>query len=207
MRSPCRAAGVLAAVVLLGTVAAGCAIPTQDRPSTIAPSRVPYRLLDPQLPTTSTTVPRLTSLVPVKIYLLSPNNQLTSVQRFVVSPAPLTAVLTSLVVGPTSSEAAAGTTTEIPNTVRVLSATTAGTIVTVNFNEAFADIAGDSTELAVSQVVSTVTAQNGLGTGVVFEIDGKRTSVPVASGAQVSGPVNFLQFVTPTTTTTTAAAT
>jgi len=201
-----RLGGVLAGGLLVGTVAAGCAIPTQNRPSTIAPSRVPYHLLDPEYPTTTTSVPRLTSLVPVKIYLLSPTSQLQAVQRFVVSPAPLTAVLSSLVVGPTSSEAAAGSTTDIPDTVRVLSVVTANDIVTVNFNDAFAEIAGDSTELAVAQVVFTVAAQNGLGTGVVFEIDGKRTSVPVASGAQVTGPVNFLQFVSSTTATTAAPA-
>jgi spore germination protein GerM len=199
---------LLAAVVpvaLAGLVAAGCAIPTQGRPSTISPRNVPFRLLSPRSPTTSTTQPPLTSLVPVKIYLISPSQQLDPVQRLILSPAPLTSVLSSLVVGPTSSEAASGTTTAIPSSVRVLSASTLGNIVTVNFNSAFAQITGAATEVAVSQVVATVALQNGLGTGVVFEIDGTRTAVPIASGAEVLGPVYALQFVTVPTTTTTVA--
>jgi spore germination protein GerM len=195
---------LLGALALAGLVVAGCAIPTQSRPSTIAPRNVPFRLLSPRSPTTSTTQPPLTSLVPVKIFLVSSSQQLQAVQRLILSPAPLTSVLASLVVGPTSSEAAAGTTTAIPSSVRVLSVSTFGGTVTVNFNSAFAQITGAATEQAVSQVVATVATQNGLGTGVVFEIEGVRTSVPTASGAEVLGPVYALQFVTVPTTTTTA---
>jgi hypothetical protein len=194
---------LLGALAVTGLLAAGCAIPTQARPSTIASRNVPFHLLNPRPPTTSTTQPALTSLVPVKIFLLSPTQQLDSVQRLILSPAPLTSVLASLVVGPTSSEAANGTTTAIPSSVRVLSVTTVNGIVTVNFNSAFAQITGADTELAVSQVVATVATQNGLGTGVIFEIGGVRTSVPIASGAEVLGPVYALQFVTVPTTTTT----
>jgi hypothetical protein len=196
---------LLGAVALAGLVAAGCAIPTQSRPSTIAPNHVPFRLLSPHSPTTSTTQPPLTSLVPVKIFLLNPTQQLTAVQRLILSPAPLTSVVASLVVGPTSSEASNGTSTAIPSSVRALSVSTVGNIVTVNFNSAFAEITGAATELAVSQVVTTVAAQNGLGTGVVFEISGVRTSVPIANGAEVFGPVYALQFANVPTTTTTVA--
>jgi Sporulation and spore germination len=199
-----RVLPLLGAVALAGLVAAGCAIPTQSRPSTIAPNHVPFSLLSPHSPTTSTTQPPLTSLVPVKIFLLDPTQQLTPVQRLIVSPAPLSSVLASLVVGPTSSEAANGTNTAIPSSVRVLSVSTEDNVVTVNFNSAFAEITGAATELAVSQVVATVVTQNGQGTGVVFEISGVRTSVPIASGAEVFGPVYALQFVTAPTTTTTA---
>ena len=60
---------------------------------------------------------------------------------------------------------------------------------------------GAATELAVSQVVFTVAAQNGAGTGVIFEIGGERTSVPVSSGAEVLGPVYALQFISEPSTT------
>jgi hypothetical protein len=49
--------------------------------------------------------------------------------------------------------------------------------------------------LAVAQVVATVAAESGPTTGVIFQIDGEQTSVPVASGAQVPGPVYLSQFV------------
>jgi spore germination protein GerM len=137
--------------------------------------------------------------------LLGANQQIEAVQRLIPSPAPLSSVIKSLVVGPTNSEAVAGITTAIPSSVEVLSVTTVGTTVTVNFNSAFADITGAATEIAVSQVVYTVAAQNGIGTGVIFEIGGIRTSVPVASGAEVLGPVNALEFVTAPSTPTTVA--
>ncbi len=75
----------------------------------------------------------------------------------------------------------------------VLSATTSGTVVTVNFNSAFGSIVGTATEEAVAQVVTTVANANGLGTGVIFQIEGARISVPIANGSQVPGPVNVLQ--------------
>ena len=35
----------------------------------------------------------------------------------------------------------------------------------------------------------------GVTTGVLFEIDGQRTSVPIANGSQVSTPVYLLDFL------------
>ena len=190
-----RRSGLVAALVLAGVVAAGCGIPTEKTPSAIAPSHVPFGLLSPHLPTTTTTQPRPSSLVPVKVFMLGKGGDLQSVQRVVVSPAPLTAVLSALLAGPTSSEAAAGITSTIPNNVRVLSASVQDNVVTVNFNSAFGQIPGTATELAVSQVMATVTAQVGLGAGVLFQIEGQHTSVPIADGATVPGPVFLLQYV------------
>jgi hypothetical protein len=197
----------LGAVLAVGLLAAGCAIPTQQRPSVIAANHVPFHLLQKHAPATTTTQPLLTSLVPVKIYLLGSFQQLDPVQRLVDSPAPLFSVIASLAVGPTDSESKRGITTAIPTSVRVISVTTQFDVVTVNFNAAFAQIAGGSTELAVSQVVGTVAAQDGADTGVIFKIDGQHTSVPIASGAEVLGPVYALQFVMPTTSTTTTTPT
>jgi hypothetical protein len=78
----------------------------------------------------------------------------------------------------------------------VLSATsTAPNVVTVNFNNAFGQITGTATEQAVAQVVATVANDTGAGTGVMFEIEGQHTSVPVANGSQVAGPVYLLDFL------------
>jgi spore germination protein GerM len=183
-------------VLLVAVLAAGCAIPTQSAPSTMAPSKVPFGLLDPHLPTTTTTQPKPTSLVPVKVFFLNGSNQLTGEPRVVAAPAPLTAVITSMLAGPTRTETGQGITTAIPSNVAVISteATEEG-IVTVNMNAAFDAITGNSIELAVGQIVATVTAQTGYETGVVFEVQGQRTSVPVANGAQVNGPVYILDFL------------
>jgi spore germination protein GerM len=185
----------VAALVLTAFALAGCAIPTQSSPSTMPPSKVPFGLLDPHLPTTTTTLPKPTSLVPVKVFFLNASNQLTAASRVVAAPAPLVDILTSMLGGPTKAETAQGIFTAIPSDVTVLSATTQGSIVTVNLNADFGDITGDSIELAVAQIVATVATENGYDTGVVFEIDGQRTSVPIASGAEVNAPVYLIEFL------------
>jgi spore germination protein GerM len=189
--------GVLGAAAVVALLGAGCSIPTQGSPVSIAPSKVPFGLLNPHPPTTTTTQPKPSSLVPVKVFFLNSNanNQLTPADRVVSSPAPLTAILGDLIVGPSAVEQNIGLTTAIPNDVAVLSATTTGSIVTVNFNGAFGAITGTATEEAVAQVVATVANANGFDTGVIFQIEGVRTSVPIANGSQVPGPVYIEQFL------------
>jgi len=115
-------------------------------------------------------------------------------------PASLTSILTAMLAGPTRNEEAQGITSAIPTDVDVLSVVTRGSVVTVNFNLEFGEITGANAELAVAQVVYTVATQDGLGTGVLFEIDGTPTPVLIASGEQVSQPVTVSQFVTTPTT-------
>ena len=184
----------LCAAIVGALLAAGCGIPTQQQPSAVSSSRVPPGLVSPNLPSTSTTQPRAS--VNVTIYLLGPTEGLVPRQRVVQIPAPLKSILTALFAGPDQSEAHLGIGTAIPTDVAVLSVTTQGSVVTVNLNEAFGEITGTNTELAVAQVVATVAAESGLTTGVIFQIDGEQTSVPVASGAQVPGPVYVSQFTT-----------
>lgn len=187
---------VVCAVVVAALILCGCAIPTQSQPSAIPSGHVPGGLLDHHLPTTTTTQPKPS--VQVKIYLLNANQRLVAVQRVVQIPAPLKSVVSSLLGGPSQSEEASKITTAIPSNVHVLSAdeSKASSLVTVNFNQAFGQITGTFTELAVAQVVATVVTQSRLlSTGVIFEISGQTISVPVASGAQVTGPVYLSQFL------------
>jgi spore germination protein GerM len=189
---------VAVVVGVVAVVAAGCSIPTQSGPSAIASPRVPFHLLDPHPPTTTTTQPRTASYVQVKVFYLNANSndQLQPVSRLVNAPAPLVSIINSLVAGPTSGESASGLTTAIPIDVTVLSAASTGpNVVTVNFSKAFLQITGTATEQAVAQVVATVATETGVGTGVVFEIEGQRTSVPVSNGSLVAGPVYLLDFL------------
>jgi hypothetical protein len=178
-------------------MAAGCAIPTQSAPSTVAPSKVPFDLLDPHPPTTTTTTqPKPSSFVSVQVFYLNPTNALTPVQRLVAPPAPLMAVLDALLQGPSSIDPA-GISTAIPSNVKVLSVSTQGGIVTVNMNAAFDAITGNSIEEAVAQIVATITVDVGNSPGVLFEIDGQRTSVPIANGSQsqLNAPVYLIEFL------------
>ncbi len=199
----CRAnrAGALGVVVLAALASAGCSIPTQGAPSAIPPSHVPFGLLDKHPPTTTTIPPRV--YVPVKVFFFGPTNELQPVERNVPTPAPLTAILAAMLAGPSRAEAAGGIATAIPNDVAVISATATATattgalVVTVNMNSAFGAITGNNAEEAVAQVVATVAAAYGPNTGVLFEIEGQRTSVPVANGSLESGPVYLLEFLGP----------
>ena len=190
-----------AALTLAGIVATSCSIPTQGSPSAIPNSKVPFHLLDPHLPTTTTTQPKLSSLVPVKVYFIDyTTQQLTAEPRVVTSPAPLASIITAMLAGPSSAESQ-NVYNAIPSDVTVLSATQTGNLVVVNMNTAFGQITGINAELAVAQIVATVaneigfSSNNGLGPGVILEIDGQRTSVPVATGSEVNGPVYLIQYL------------
>jgi spore germination protein GerM len=183
------------AVAALAVTATGCAIPTQSAPSTMPPSKVPFDLLNPHPPTsTTTTQPKPSSYVAVQVFFLNAASGLTPVQRFVAAPAPLNAVLNALLEGPSSSDPQ-GISTAIPSNVKVLSVSMQTGIVTVNMNAAFGAITGNSIEEAVGQIVATVVIDQGNNPGVLFEIDGQRTSVPIANGSQVSGPVYLIEFL------------
>ncbi len=184
-----------AALVVLGVVAAGCAIPTQGSPSVIASSKVPSHLLDPHPPTTTTTQPN--AFVPVKVYFLNTSDQFVPATRCVAPPAPLIAVVRALLGGVTKGETAAGHLHRDPERRHgVLGVSTQpGNVVTVNLNNAFGEITGPDSELAVAQIVWTVANEVGPTTGVIFEIEGQRTSVPIANGSLVAGPVYLLQFL------------
>jgi hypothetical protein len=185
------------ALAALAVVATSCAIPTQSAPSNMAPSKVPFGLLNPHPPTTTTTTPpKPSSYVSVQVFFLNPTNALTAAQRFVGAPAQLTAVLAALLAGPSSSDPQ-GISTAIPSNVRVLSVSPPGPIVTVNMNAAFGAITGNSIEEAVAQIVATISVDVGNNPGVLFEIDGQRTSVPIANGSQsqLNAPVYLIEFL------------
>ena len=188
-----RRVGLAVVAAMLCCALAGCAIPTQGSPQSIPASKVPPALLDPHPPTTTTTVPN--SFVQAEVYFLSASSQLQPEARLLPPPASLQSILSSLMTGPSQSEAASGLTTAIPDNVAVVSTTTQGNVVTVNMNSAFGQITGNNTELAVGQIVSTVAAAIGFGTGVMFQIEGQHTSVPIANGSQSSGPVYLWQVL------------
>ena len=90
-------AALLAVVALL---AGACAIPTQGAPVSIAPSRIPFNLRNPNLPTTTTTQPK--SYVAVKVFFVDQNTgQLQPTQRYLASgSASLTDISARCMSGP-----------------------------------------------------------------------------------------------------------
>ena len=67
--------------------------------------------------------------------------------------------------------------------------------MTVNINAAFGEITGNNTELAVARSSPPSPPRTGSAPGSLFEIDGQRTSVPIANGSQVNAPVYLFDFL------------
>ncbi len=179
----------LAAALALGA----CGIPTgAARP--IPRSDVPFRLLDPgSTPSTTAGPPAVGVAEPV--YLVAPDQQhLVALERDVPVPATLTEIVGALLEGPTSAEQADGITTFVSGNRTQVSTTLAGSVATLDFAVNPVQVVGPDQVLAVAQIVYTVTQQPGI-TQVLFQIAGQPVEVPVASGAQVPGPVNRFDYL------------
>ncbi len=183
----------LAALLVVLMCCAACGIPTGGSPTVIAKDRVPFNLLDPAPPTsTSSTVPH-TVTVPESIYLVSPNQHLIAVTRDIAVPASLNQVLGALLEGPTDAESAVGLQSFLTGSKTQVSASVSNGVATVDFTLNPVQVVGPNQTLAIAQVVFTATEQSGV-TGVVFEIDGQPIAVPTASGTQVEGPVDRTSY-------------
>jgi spore germination protein GerM len=128
--------------------------------------------------------------VPEVIYLVSTNQHVVAATRDVQFPANLSEILGALLDGPTATESAAGLQSFLTGTKA--SATVTGGVATVNFTKPI-QVVGPDLTLAIAQIVFTVTQQPGV-TGVVFQIAGQPIDVPIASGAQVPGPVDATSY-------------
>jgi hypothetical protein len=182
----------VALVAVVAVVVASCGIPTDAAPHAIPKSDVPFHLLSPPSPSTTTTLPPAVA-VPVDIFLVDPTQHVAAVLRDVALPATMTEIMGALLDGPTASESTAGIQSFLSAKASQVSATVAGGVATVDFDTNPVQVVGPDQVLAVAQVVFTATDQPGV-TGVLFEIDGSPVSVPIAGGVQVPGPVSRAQY-------------
>lgn len=189
-RAPARPARLALAAGALGALAAlgGCGVPVNSGPVALNRSHVPFDLLDPTSPTsTSTTVPSPVE-ASAQIFLVGPTGHLVPVTRYISVSAPdLVGVLSALVVGPTDAEAAAGLQSAVPTQTTLLGASIAGDLATVNLSGTFGQLVGTAQIQAVAQIVYTAAEFPGV-SRVAFELAGEPVDVPVASGQQVPVP-------------------
>jgi hypothetical protein len=188
---------LLLGLALTATVAlAGCGIPVDRSPSALPRKGVPFGLLQPSPPSSTTTSVASPVESPVHIFLLASSGHLVAVTRQVPTASEsLATVLGALVKGPTNTEAATGLASDVPSATVVLGADI-GTdeVATVNLGGTFGQLVGQAQIVAVAQIVFTAAALPGV-SGVSFELAGKAADVPVANGALV--PVaNPAQFAT-----------
>jgi hypothetical protein len=205
-RAPDRARvrGTVAVVlaVLIGGLLAGCGIPASSAPQAIAKSDVPFHLLDPSSPSTSTPFNAPAGVSEV-VYLVDSTLHLTPEHRIVAPPANLTQLVNLLLLGPTDQESANGVQSFLTgSTTQSSSGSNNGALVTLANGVATVDFAtnpvqvvgANQTLLAIAQVVFTVTQQPNVN-GVLFEIADQPIEVPIGpNGALVPGPVTRAQY-------------
>jgi len=182
---------VVALAALVGLSA--CGIPSDPQANQVESHNVPFHLLSPTIPTSTTTTTPAAAFVTESIYLLNPSGLAVARLRNVAVPATLSATIDALLAGPTTSEVVAGITTAIPLGVRVLSVTQAASTATINLNATFGLVSSSAETQAIGQLVLTATNQPGV-SAVSFEINGNPIAVPTASGAASNAPVTAADF-------------
>ena len=187
-----RLAGLALAAVSVLTAA--CGIPTGGAPTAINKTNVPFQLLNPgNRDTTGSTLPSAVT-VPESIFLVAPSQTVVAVRRDVPIPATLSQILGALLEGPTEAESSSGLQSFLSATKVQVTATVSGGVATVNFSSNPDQVVGPNQTLAIAQVVYTATEQPGIA-GVIIQIAGQPTSVPTASGADVSGAVTRFSYL------------
>ena len=182
-------------LVALGMAALGmaaCGIPTSNSARSVPDHQVPFHLLSPTIPSTTTTSRPAAAFVSEPIYAAR-GSQVVEVRRDVVVPAGLTDVLEALFAGPTAAETSQGLTSAIPTTVKVLATTTQGGRVTLDLSRDFGQITGPAEVTAIAQIVLTATRQPGV-EQVLFSIVGHPISVPTPNGVTTSQPVGAADY-------------
>lgn len=186
-----RRGGVAAAAAALAL--AGCAPATHDSARVVADDEVPFELLEPAAPatTTSSAVPSRTGT----IYLVDDEGLLVPATRQ-MARIDADSLLDELAAEPTESEVGRGLRTLLDSedeAALVLGVNVGRGVATVDLGPEFAELDGDSQLLALAQLVFTLTGQPGVGQ-VAFTIAGSPVDVPRADGTTTGDPVTADDF-------------
>ena len=181
---------VVASVLATG----GCGVPDDAQPRALEPESVPFSLLATSTTTTSPAMPppAMDDLVPV--YLVdNQSGQLVEVRRAVPAPPSVRRAVEELLQGPTEAELAAGLSSSIPSSTRLLGVEgpVAG-IVTIDLSD-LSGISGPGQRMALAQVVFTATGMPEV-ESVLFEFEGELSQAPNAAGRSTSEPLSREDF-------------
>lgn len=194
---------VVLLALLAGTVLlAGCGLSADGEPRAIAAENVPADLLDPNPPTTSTTLPGSTATVMVTVYLVvrqGDTTRLASVEREVATganAADRAADRITALLQPTSAEEQRlGLISSIPTDTVLLDISPGATDneLVVNLSGALFDVQGKELANAFAQLVWTVTERDGVRL-VRFKVDGEAYRAPNADGVEQQGAVSRADY-------------
>lgn len=131
-----------------------------------------------------------------RIYLLSPSGTddqalLRAVPRSdATSPEEL---LRSLIAGANSDETTTGLSSAVPSDLEILDATTVGTRLTIDINEALAELSGQGLRLALAQIVATSSEIDQV-RQVRLRVDGQNQSWPTGDGEVTDRPLTLYDY-------------
>jgi sporulation and spore germination protein len=179
-----RVARSVALVGLLSTLAA-CGVPTDSGPRDIPAKEIPFGLL------TTTTATRASIAGVKRTVFFIKDNRLAPVERDVSPPAALPQVLAVIAAGPSAPEAQRGLRTAL--TTKVASVRSSGGLATVTLSGSFVNSPIREQILALSQIVYTATAVDGIG-GVEIWLGGGLAEVPTAQGSLKRGALTRADY-------------
>lgn len=171
-----------AALAMVAALLVGCGVRSEDRAVLAKPGDVPYDLLTPAAPVTTSTAPGPTGpTTRVTLYFIQ-GGRMSPAERRVSSPVALDGLVQTLAFGPTEAEATVGLRTALLAADVVRSVVLAGGIATVDLSATFTEAVGGDQLLALTQIVFTLTERPGVGR-VGFTLEGSPVGVPRGDGA------------------------
>lgn len=154
-------------------------IPQSKGPVTVAKEKVPFGLLDKNIPGTNTSV----QFTHTPVYLVRAGRLVVS-SRVVTSPVQVTDAFSQLLLRLTSKESAAHLRTDIPSGLQVLQVSVLNGVARVNLAASISAFNLLENPVAVGQVVLTAQAA-GARSGVVFAIEGVTQDAMLLTGKTV----------------------
>ncbi len=185
----------LAMLLSLALTAGACGISNQSSPVVINHASLPPV-------SSSTSIKRSPTSVPVTLYFVNANNLLIPVTHS-SSYGGLTTSVQALLAGPNTQETEAGTTSAIPAGTKLLSIGFQGTVIELDFSSSLASVSGKEQVLAFAQIVATTTVSPGV-TAAQIAIKGQSVNAPLPDGTLAEGPVNkadYAALIAPSTAT------
>lgn len=179
-------------LAVLGTVGAGCSLPTDSKPRVIQPDQL---LPDPTAsPSTTAVRPGNKGIV---IYLIK-NGSTVHVDRF-ASSISANSLLSALLAPVPQEETNRGLSTFIPPKTRVLSTSRDKGLIVVDLSKEMTNVASPNDKLAYKQIAFTLISGKLAIDQVAIEIEGKPIKIPTEDGPK--DQVSMGDFMTSTTST------
>jgi spore germination protein GerM len=171
---------------------ASCGVPGEDGAHVIPDDAVPFGLAETPSTTQPDAGPDLTVTTGTEVELYFPSDQgFVAVRRDLTRPLSLAAVIDALATEPVDTQSGFRSAVG-PDDVR--SVQVRGGVATLELDRSFLDLPNAEQQVAVAQLVLTLTAQPGVGQ-IRFVIDDEPAPVPRADGTVSEGAVSRDDFV------------